>query len=160
MSLSDEQKNKNEVIVTLPSLVQTGPIPGDPDVLDPILFDGVDVENPEENVIGIVFNTKEDERKFFSMFEGVRDGVREKMKGTPLMIETEKGSEEFEELFVLYNFMSEREHVHNDVVAFVGDKYPEVSLDSRWVKSLVYQEDLDPLGDALLEKFLRELLHE
>ena len=131
MSLSDEQKN------ILPNLVQTGPIPGDPDVLDPILFDGVDVENPEENVIGIVFNTKEDERKFFNRFEGVRDGVREKMKGTPLMIETEKGSEKF-----------------------VGDKYPEVCLDSNWVKSLIYQEDLDPLGDVFLCQFLTMLMKE
>lgn len=63
MSLSNEQKN----IPVLPELVQNGPIPGDPEVLDQILYNGVDVDDPD-NVIGIVFNTKADEQAFFGRF--------------------------------------------------------------------------------------------
>lgn len=72
------------------------------------------------------------------------------------MIETEVGNEDYEEMLVYYEFGSE---TPNSVIAFVGDKYPEVSLDARWVKSLIYQEDLNALGDALLERFITSLFH-
>lgn len=156
MSLPHEQKNTRTVFQ---DLTQNGPIPGDQKVLDEVLYDGIDIDNPVDNVIGIVFNTKEDEHAFFDSFdEEFIDGEFKKMQGTPLMIEKEVGSGEFEEMFVFYSCASDKENIPNDVIAFVGNKYSEECLNMKWVKSLLYQGKSDVTGNTFMLRFLKALM--
>jgi hypothetical protein len=157
MSSTDNAANM-PTETTLSNLVQNGPITGDPSVLDPVLYDGVDVDDPDDNAIGVVFSTEDDEKKFFEKFVRVgEDGVRTPIEGTKLNIEKEKGSEDCEVLMTVYDFKSIMVGIPNDVCSFIGKKYADVSLDSKWVKLLVLQEDYDPESQDFRREFIRSL---
>lgn len=113
-------------------------------------------EESDERVIGVVFDSLEDEDQFFSQFMAVSENNEErKIEGSPLQIETEKGTGNFELFFTIYLFKSQT--IVKDVNAFQGSKYVDWALEHGWIENAIYQNGRNADSQEFLEEFVMAL---
>ena len=106
----------------------------------------------KENVIGIVFNTHEDEKIFFYQFKN--DGSDENISGRTLILKGENGNDD-EPLLTAYFF--ESKYCKNNVNAFITDKHVQFALDYGWIKYAVWQGERNVKDKKFLREFVNAL---
>lgn len=108
-----------------------------------------------EDVVGILFDSLEDQHAFFSQFEGVgEDGKSVPIEGTPIML-----SEDESILTTVYFFKSKGDGIKNDINAFINEEYLQFAIESNWVKpNVVRQYGVDVKSKEFLKRVLREIM--
>lgn len=106
----------------------------------------------KENVIGIVFNTHEDEKIFF--YHVKNDGSDENISGRTLILKGENGNDD-EPLLTAYFF--ESKYCKNNVNAFITDKHVQFALDYGWIKYAVWQGERNVKDKKFLREFVNAL---
>jgi hypothetical protein len=112
-------------------------------------------QSDQLNIIGIVFNSQDDEKTFFKQFVREVDGKNISIEGSTIMVDG-GDDEDSHPLLTVYIFKSSE--INNDVYAFMVDGYSDDALKHNWVKKIIYQDDREANDTLFLNEFVLALL--